>query len=87
MENCKKLNLNYEVCVKLTPFGKNILFDYYLKLGVTERVVRKRYNMKNNTIQIQMWELAHIFGPQLYNGATDHPFESSFIFIPEVNLE
>lgn len=87
MENCKKLNLNYHVFVKLTPFGKKVLLDYYLKFGVTERVVRKRHNMKNNTIQIQVWELAHIFGSNLYNGAADHPFENSFIFIPEESLE
>ena len=87
MENYKKLNLNYLVYVKLTPFGKKVLFDYYLKLGATERDVRKRHNMKNNTIQIQVWELAHIFGSKLYCGAVDHPFEKSFIFIPEESLE
>jgi len=87
MDNCKKIRLNDYVYVKLTRVGKKILFDYYLKAKVTESEVRKLYNMKNNTIKIQLWELAHIFGAKLYNGAVEHPFLDGFVFIPEENFE
>ena len=87
MDNCKKFNLNYYVYVQLTSFGKKVLYEYYKKAGVSQVSVRKLYKMKNSIIQIQLWELAHIFGKKLYNGAVDSPFENSFIFIPEENLE
>ncbi len=87
MDNCKKINLNDYAYVKLTTFGKKVLFDYCCKAGVNESEARKLYNMRYNTIKIQLWELAHIFGPNLYNGATEHPFTTGFIFIPEEKLK
>ena len=87
MDNCKKNNLNDYVYVKLTAFGKKVLSDYCSKAGVAGKEARKLYYMRYNTIKIQLWELMHIFGPTLYNGATEHPFTNGFIFVPEENIK
>ncbi len=86
MDNCKKINLNDYVYVKLTAFGKKVLSDHCNKVGLTGKEARNLYDMRYNTIKIQLWELMHIFGPTLYNGATEHSFTTGSIFVPEDSL-
>ena len=55
-----KFNINHEVKVKLTPFGKSI---YYGKLcGQTDLID------KDGWLKIQLWDLMRIYGEFLFNG-------------------
>lgn len=62
-----KINLNDYVKVKLTEEGR----DAY---RISDRADFSR--VENNTLRIQLWELAYIFGNLLWHGNPNLPFES-----------
>jgi len=70
-------NINDMVKVKLTEYGKKVLFEDY----------RKHYNMepiykenKDGTSEWQLWNLMHLFGPYMYNGGKNVIEENNISF-------
>ena len=74
----KELNLNSEVIIKLTDYGKEILKSQGIlnTVGIDE----------NGYSSFQMWELMHYFGSHMFIGDTEVPFEQNSIIIPDENL-
>lgn len=68
MKNSKWVcvNLNDEVKFKVTKEGEKIWEDYYMKLKVKEipKILKDRYGFT----KMDLWEMAHIFGPSLIMG-------------------
>lgn len=73
-----KINLNHEVTVKITPYGRKIFKDYFKGLRCDAPKIKK------NTLTMPIWELALIFGDCLYMGNTKLPFKSADL---EINLK
>lgn len=75
-----KINVNNMCRVKLTPFGIGVLLDE--KFQTTYR-----FNMdkKTHIITTELWNLMSIFGPYLFNGAVNLPFDQNEIEILEEN--
>lgn len=65
------INLNDNVTVSLTEFGKEVLKDYHKNLGSTVSPTQ--------VLSMPLWELAQIFGPHLYNGAPKMVFSENLI--------
>lgn len=70
------INLNTQVRVVLTDYGLNHLRGYYAGLNSVLPA--------NKTEQFTLWELMQIFGPCLYMGNTEIPFEKNAIDLIEV---
>ena len=72
------MNLNDQIKITLTEKGVKIYTDYW-----------DNYNdnsghypgLKDNALTIQLWEFAHIFGRELWNGNPTPPCEMEFQFV------
>lgn len=63
-----RLNLNARARVTLTRDGLDRLRRHYEDLGCDPpRIV-------DGVLEDQLWGLAHVFGPDLFNGSTRMPF-------------
>lgn len=88
----KKLNINESVWVKLTEEGTRNLKLHYdkIKEGLPPRAKLaykppKRKTDEEGYTEFQLWELANIFGEQMYNGNQNQSIEST-IKIDEKSL-
>ena len=63
------MNLNAQVVVVLTPYGKQVLNKYYRDLHSTCQAMDKE--------RFTLWELMQIFGPVLFHGNPQIPFEGN----------
>ena len=61
-KNFRKVNLNDEIKVKLTDFGKQIYYKYCEDFPTKLKIDSKGYT------KFQIWVFMHIFGEYLYNG-------------------
>lgn len=65
-----KININDKVRVKLTPHGEIILaMDEYASDKPDA----------DGVLETQFWELMRVFGPVMYNGNPNLPFENNVI--------
>ena len=67
-----ELNINDQVRVKLTEFGKEILTKYYTKPVASEL---------NGYYKFSLWGFAKIFGKELYNGQKNPVIEDNKLII------
>lgn len=84
-------NLNRTVKVKLTHYGKKILYNEYLELvKLTHETNILPFNEftkdKHDVMEYPLWELMNIFGKYLYMGNEYIPFENNIINIKEHNI-
>lgn len=85
----KTLNINSKVRIKLTAYGIE-------KLKEEHEEFRKRCPSfgefippktdVNGYCEMQLWRIMQLFGEDMYNGATKHPFEAN-IQIDDSNFE
>lgn len=83
-----KFNLNNIVTIKLTDRGLNIMKERYDKNNYWEQLNYTfddimdcyKYNKDTKEIEIQLWDLAHIFGKELIMGNNKLPCEMDFRF-------
>lgn len=73
-----KINMNDDVRVVLTPFGQDLLDQYYKK------DINQRPTQKERDGEFQLWHLMEIFGPSIFFPMQQVPFkENSLEYIPE----
>lgn len=73
------MNLNDQVEVTLTDFGRDCLREWCAELGVTPAP----REMRPGPVKFQLWFLMQVFGTEFYMGARDLPFENNEITILE----
>jgi hypothetical protein len=74
------INMNATVTVLLNDYGKKILRDHYAEFGCVP------WNADENPRRMQLWEVAHVFGPCMYNGNPDVPFVNNSIALIDDGL-
>jgi len=67
-----ELNINDQVLVKLTEFGKEVLTKYYRKPIAPEL---------DGYYKFSIWGLAKIFGKEFYNGQINPVIEDNKLII------
>lgn len=70
-------NINECVEIQLTEKDLKVLQDYYESFGLAQCSRVKQ----DNWMEIQLWELMNIFGPQMYNGNPDTMFTGNQIIL------
>lgn len=88
------MNINDDVRVKLTDDGWRMLEEHFqegeriLPLGAdhVQRMIEmyRRRTDADGWTTFQLWDLMHIFGPELYMGNMKIPFDRNEIQIPVV---
>lgn len=78
------INMNDKCLVKLTPFGYAALNAFYEDTWInpkerSEAIKSMHHPDKRGNMSFQLWELFQIFGPVLYMGIKDVPFENNAI--------
>lgn len=78
------VNMNDKVLVKLTPFGHEVLNAFYEDTWIIrkeryEAIKSMHHPDDQGNMTFQLWELFQIFGPVLYMGIKDIPFENNAI--------
>ena len=68
-------NFNDPVWIKITPAGERILEEYYKALNVKAPELKRD---AEGFTEMQLWEVALIFGKEMYNGQADLPIEMTF---------
>lgn len=76
-----KFNLNEIVKVTLTEAGLRRLREHYAELRHDMRPPQPQ-DVAGRSVEFQLHELMRIFGPMLYVGSDDIPFEHFAIEIP-----
>lgn len=71
------ISLNDEVLVRLTDRGRAIVKADLDRAGIPEHLRLARETDSDGRERWSLWELAHTFGPALYHGANDLPFEGT----------
>lgn len=69
------IHTNVSVTIVLTKQGVDILNNYYQQLNLSEDL--RPMHTAGQPFDIQLWRLAYIFGPYMYNGSTVVPFEGN----------
>ena len=90
----KSFNINNTVKVKINRQGIEQWVRYYTSLGCDEKEIREHTVMphidKDGYAEIELHQLANIFGPHLYQGNNGkdntNPFDSMNILIDEKDL-
>jgi hypothetical protein len=81
-----KFNINHEVKVKLTDYGRKIHKQQWDDLVNTYPSVTMKYTPpkedRNGWSKWQLWQLMYTFGECIYNGAV-LPFETTIEIIEE----
>lgn len=87
----KKFNINDHVKVKLTDFGKDVFYHQYDEFNKRfgKEIITPEYPKvdADGFTEIQFWHLMNIFGPCVYNGMREVPFEGCVIYIRDDDLE
>lgn len=82
-----EVNMNDIAIVTLTPYGVEILIEYYTKyrfLEIREKQLNiANYNSLTSEFKTHLWELFQIFGKCMYMGNNDIPFKANIILIEE----
>jgi hypothetical protein len=87
----KNYNMNARAEVKLTPYGRKVYRKYisqYRDIEVDPEKSLEIYKIdklieNQGVLKSQLWEIARIFGPVLYNGNPEVPFVNNEIRIEE----
>lgn len=74
------LNVNDAVKVKLTKHGIKT-YEEHLKKYYHKSMRDIVFNKKDEYVTLDLWELMHIFGKDLYHGNEDLPFENNEIIV------
>ncbi len=70
-----EININKQVQVRLTDFGKKCLEKHHKDLaGLTQYLDKTPF-------RCLLWELMNVFGEYCYNGAIEMPFKDNVIEI------
>lgn len=71
------VNWNMKATVKLSEHGKNIHENWYRELSLSAGVELNPPGgvLRPDTLEAELWHVANVFGPHLYNGCKS-PFES-----------
>ena len=62
------MNVNDEVTVTLTKYGKEVLVEHYVKHGETGNTIMELRHISNDIYCFPLWELMYIFGKYTYMG-------------------
>ena len=87
-----KFNMNYNVRVRLTEEGHNILRQNYEELysNVPEALIKYPYREKevdgDGYSEFHLWELMKEFGEHCYMGNMNLPFHTTFLIDPDQRL-
>jgi len=75
-----RMNLNDCVSFQLTTYGEAVYRKHWEKLlGKYDHMEAPSLTiLENGLVEMQLWEVAHIFGPYLYNGA-NQIFETNIL--------
>jgi hypothetical protein len=76
MATWTSLNMNARVKVKLTPVGYRVYKRHMTHLGVDVPLIPKVD--AEGWYEAPLWEIAHIFGADIYNGCV-MPFETDIL--------
>jgi hypothetical protein len=71
------MNTNDYVWVKLTDWGWMIFDQHFTKLGLDPTRFRQSLHDDSGYQRLQLHELMHVFGPAMYVGAFDMPFDGN----------
>jgi hypothetical protein len=81
------INLNEQVTVELTEFGKKVWRDHYTKLNLPahwwELMAKDGQLDLSKPLRLSLWELMQIFGPSMSIGMHEVPFKEN-VFVVEV---
>lgn len=72
------MNLNDSIIITLTDSGVKLYKDHW---DQWEHEPENYPGLVDNTLTIQLWKFAHIFGQELYMGNPKPPCEMSFQFV------
>lgn len=72
------MNLNNSIVITLTDSGVKFYKDYWNNLNDNSEYYP---GLVGNVLTIQLWEFAHIFGQELWNGNPTLPCETGFQFV------
>ena len=72
------ININSYCLVKLTAYGEKVLRQYEDAIpGI--HLPSPHWDKKAKTFKAPLWELMHAFGPGMYMGNNDMPFENNSV--------
>lgn len=60
------MNFNDRVEVTLTDRGRLVLYKYEIDAGAP---VHSKYDMTGSRLRMSLWELMHVFGPEMTMGS------------------
>ncbi len=70
-----KINWNDQVTLKLTSTGQDVYEAHHRELDAQVKMPRAAdHDYRPATIKVELWQAAHIFGENLYNGCNP-PFD------------
>jgi hypothetical protein len=72
------ININAEVYLELTDYGKEIFLKHYKDLNIDEKYIPEYEGI----IKMSIWNMSKIFGECLYMGNTKIPFVNNKISLP-----
>jgi hypothetical protein len=72
------VNINEMVEVDLTAQGRLALYKYEIGIGIP---VHTASRMNGKRLRIQLWDLMHVFGPEMVMGR-EPCFEGNVIHLP-----
>ncbi len=73
-----EININAEVCLELTDYGKEIFLKHYHDLNMNEKYIPEHEGI----IKMSIWNVCNIFGAYLYMGNPKIPFVDNKISLP-----
>jgi len=73
------MNINETVEVDLTAHGRLTLYKFEIALGIP---VHTSSHLTGKRLRIQLWELMHVFGPEMLVGSPHTCFENNVIHLP-----
>jgi hypothetical protein len=80
------MNTNDPVWVELTDYGKEVLRQHWAGvITINKPNYESLYHITNGWYRFSLWELMHIYGPHLYNGARFMPFEKNEVQFTDPN--
>ena len=72
------ININAEVYLELTDYGKEIFLKHYNDLKIDKKYIPEYEGI----IKMSIWNMCKIFGECLYMGNTKIPFVNNKISLP-----
>lgn len=68
-------NFNDTVWVKITPHGERVWAAHHWNLGIQAPPIKRD---EQGYTEMPMWEIANVFGKDMFNGQPNLPLEMSY---------